>query len=77
MLFSEFSGYFWGFIGGISIFVWVEASARLTTGTAVAPLQQLSTSWTDGVDGAAASAAPERVASNLRWGGASRSIGGR
>ena len=59
VLFLEFSGDLWGFIGGISIFVWVEASARLTTGMAAAPLQQLSTSWTDGVDGAAASAAPE------------------
>ena len=71
VLFSEFSGDFWEFIGGISIFVWVEASARLVTGMGVAPLQQLSASWTAGVDGAAAGTAPEHVALNLRWGGAS------
>ena len=60
VLFSEFSGDFWEFIGGISIFVWVEASVRLVTGMS-----------------AAAGAVPEHVALNLRWGGASRSIGGR
>ena len=54
VLFLEFSGDFWEFIGGISIFVWVEASMRLATGT-----------------GAAAGAAPECVALNSRWGGAS------
>ena len=36
VFFSEFSGDFWEFIGGISIFVWVEASARLATGTGAA-----------------------------------------
>ena len=36
VLFSEFSGDFWEFIGGISIFVWVEASMRLATGTGAA-----------------------------------------
>ena len=57
---AEFSGDFWEFIGGISIFVWVEVSTRLATGT-----------------GAAAGVAPEHVTLNLRWGGASQSIGGR
>ena len=36
VFFSEFSGDFWEFIGGISIFVWVEASARLAMGTGAA-----------------------------------------
>ena len=34
--FQNFLEIFWEFIGGISIFVWVEASARLAMGTGAA-----------------------------------------
>ena len=72
MDFSGFSGDFREFIGGISIFVWVEESVRLAKQTGVVTLQWLSTSGTGSVNSTAARVEPECRALKL-WGGASQS----